>query len=117
MTGQPTKIERAGDERLRIHWNGLAGDAPPMQEHTVREYTARELREACPCASCREKRQQEPASPTQLPILSAAEAAPLRVLGMKPVGHYAYSIEFSDGHNTGIFTFELLQRLGRVVES
>jgi DUF971 family protein len=27
------------------------------------------------------------------------------------VGYYAYSIEWSDGHNTGIFTFDLLRAL------
>jgi DUF971 family protein len=31
---------------------------------------------------------------------------------MEPVGNYAYSIRFSDGHDTGIYTFELLQALG-----
>jgi DUF971 family protein len=41
-----------------------------------------------------------------------AEARPLRLLGMKPVGNYAYSIAFSDGHDTGIFTLEFLRELG-----
>ena len=112
MTRQPTAIERSGDERLRIHWSGPAGEEP-----SVREYTVIELRDACPCATCREKRKQEPPSPSELTILSPAEAAPLRILGMKPVGSYAYGIEFSDGHDTGIFTLELLQKLGQVVES
>ena len=31
---------------------------------------------------------------------------------MKPVGHYAYSIDFSDGHDTGIYTLESLRELG-----
>jgi len=31
---------------------------------------------------------------------------------MKPVGNYAYGIEFSDGHNTGIYSFETLRSLG-----
>ena len=34
---------------------------------------------------------------------------------MKPVGNYAYSIAFSDGHDTGIFTFEFLRELGTEV--
>jgi DUF971 family protein len=34
---------------------------------------------------------------------------------MQPVGHYAYSIVFSDGHSTGIYTFELLRMLGSEV--
>ena len=36
---------------------------------------------------------------------------------MKPVGNYAYSIEFSDGHDTGIFTLEFLQSLGELVDT
>jgi len=31
---------------------------------------------------------------------------------MDPVGNYAYRILFSDGHDTGIFTLELLRELG-----
>lgn len=41
-------------------------------------------------------------------VLSPAEAQPLRVASMKPVGNYAYSIAFSDGHDAGIYTFALL---------
>ena len=28
---------------------------------------------------------------------------------MNPVGRYAYGIDFSDGHNTGIYTLESLR--------
>jgi DUF971 family protein len=31
---------------------------------------------------------------------------------MAPMGRYAYSIHFSDGHDTGIYTLELLRELG-----
>jgi DUF971 family protein len=48
----------------------------------------------------------------QLTILSPAEAQPLRVLGMHPVGNYAYSIHFSDGHTSGIYSCDYLRRLG-----
>jgi DUF971 family protein len=34
---------------------------------------------------------------------------------MKPVGNYAYSIDFSDGHNTGLYTLEFLRELGSEV--
>ncbi len=33
---------------------------------------------------------------------------------MKPTGRYAYAIDFSDGHDTGIFTLESLRELGSV---
>jgi len=35
---------------------------------------------------------------------------------MEPLGHYAYSIEFSDGHDTGLFTLEFLRTLGFIVD-
>jgi DUF971 family protein len=100
----PTKLELLGD-RLTIAWS----------DGQRREYTIKELRDACPCATCREKRRQPPPPPTMLPILSTAEAQPLKLADMKPVGSYAYAIAFSDGHNTGIYTLEHLRELGRAV--
>ena len=104
---QPTGLSLTPDGKLLIEWS----------DGTRRSYTVRELRDACPCATCREKRNAPPpaASPFSLTVLSAAEAQPLTLLGMEPVGHYAYSIAFSDGHDTGIFTFDLLQSIGTAV--
>jgi DUF971 family protein len=106
MTFQPTKLEMADDGRLRIAWS----------DGQVRQYAVRELRDNCPCATCREKRSAEPAPPTQLNVISMTEAQPLRITAMNPVGHYAYGIEFSDGHNTGIYTLESLRELGEEAE-
>src|SRR5262245_59281688 len=99
MSIQPTKLGITEAGRLRIVWS----------DGQVREYLVRELRDKCPCATCREKRSAGPPPATALPILSPAETQPLRITGMTPVGHYAYSIEFSDGHDTGIFTLETLR--------
>lgn len=103
---QPTSLERT-DTGLRITWS----------DGQVREYTARELRDACPCATCREKHGAPEPPPTMLPVLSAAEARPLAIEGMRPVGSYAYAIKFSDGHGSGLFQFALLQELGAAIES
>ncbi len=103
MIPQPTKLELPGGTRLRITWS----------DAQVREYSFRELRENCPCATCREQRNAPPASPLQLPIISAAQARPLTIAAMKPVGNYAYSIDFSDGHSTGIYTLESLRGMGQ----
>lgn len=79
-----------------------------------------QLRAACPCATCREKKRSDldesedlaegsKAQPNLgLPVLSAAEAQPIRVVGMQPVGNYAYQIDFTDGHRSGLFPLELL---------
>jgi DUF971 family protein len=104
MTVRPAKLGLSGDNGLSITWS----------DGQVREYTFRELRDACPCATCREKR-SHPAPATLLPVLTAAEAQPLKLKTMEPVGQYAYGVVFSDGHDTGIYTFELLRQLGREV--
>ena len=107
MNVYPTKLAVCDDRRLDITWS----------DGQIRRYGFWELREHCPCATCREKRNAPAQSPLQLPIVSAAEAQPLKIVGMKPVGNYAYSIEFSDGHDTGIFTFEFLRELGELQPS
>jgi len=105
MTEQPTKLELTSSDKLRIAWS----------DGEVREYSIRELRDKCPCATCREKRNAPPPPATSLPILSMEEAAPLSIAAMNPVGRYAYGIDFSDGHDTGIFTLESLREMGAEV--
>ena len=103
MNAQPTKIELAGNDSLQITWSDAA----------VTQYTFSKLRAECPCATCKETHGPAPTPPpNELTVLSAAEAQPLKITGMEPVGNYAYSIQFSDGHDTGIYTLSLLRELG-----
>ena len=37
----------------------------------------------------------------------------VKVLGVDPVGGYAMKIEFDDGHDSGLYTWEYLQHLGK----
>jgi DUF971 family protein len=101
MTPQPRELKLLAPDRLQIIW----------RDGQTREYSVRELRDNCPCATCLEKRSA--GKPTGLlPIMTVAETQPLRITKMDPLGHYAYSIEFSDGHDTGLFTLDLLRELG-----
>jgi len=86
---QPTSLALRG-RHLVVQWN----------DGRTRTYDPNELRAACPCAGCAAGQGGTP------------PAAELTVTAMQPVGNYAYRIEFSDGHTTGIFPLELLQRLG-----
>lgn len=104
----PTSIERDGDVAIVIRWS----------DDGQTRWTAGELRKACPCATCREKKRGEAeksdraaslGKPVGLPVLSVAEARPLRIESMRPVGSYAYNIGFSDGHASGIFPFVMLR--------
>lgn len=69
------------------------------------ELTVRALRIACPCAFCVDeitgKRRLDP--DTIPPAIELAD--------MQPVGRYAYRLLFGDGHDSGIYTLELLRRL------
>ena len=97
----PQSIRRTGSGGIEIQWSdGATGG-----------YSPRLLRDSCPCATCREQRVQ-PAAPVLLPVLRPEEVAPLAIVGMKPVGQYAYAIDFSDGHSSGIYTLEYLRELG-----
>ena len=99
----PTSLSREHNGAIKIYWD----------DATETNWTPMELREACPCATCREKKRKDadaPPRPRNLPVISAAEAKPMKIESMRPVGNYAYNITFSDGHNSGIFSFKLLKR-------
>lgn len=82
--------------RLRISW----GDG------TVAEYEPFLLRCRCPCASCVDEM-------TGIRILQPhAVARDVFPEAIQYVGRYALHFRWSDGHDTGIYSFELLRRLG-----
>lgn len=62
-----------------------------------------ELRGACPCAVCRDERK-----PGRLRKAVPADIHPLQI---GRVGRYAVTFTWSDGHQTGIYTYELLREL------
>ena len=108
----PVQLSRISQDIIEIEWS----DGSTLQ------YKARRLRDACPCATCREKRgetsqdsdaETEPRPSMVLPVLSAEEARPLTIVALRPVGNYAYNIAFSDGHRSGLFSLELLYELGQ----
>lgn len=88
----PTTIRRVGQESVEILWNDGHRSL----------YPNRYLRDHCPCASCREK----PAH--ALPILGTHEIYPLQI-GV--VGRYAISIQWTDRHDTGIYSYDTLRQL------
>jgi len=99
----PRQLGKTGQRTLKIEWD----------DGFSQELSYWQLRRACPCASCREKEEDEvsPAPSSSLPVLTAAEAAPLEIVSMRPVGNYGYNIRFSDGLSTGIYTLQLLRSL------
>ena len=102
----PVELART-DEGVRIAFS----------DGSVRRITGREIQRACPCANCKERRDADAARPPDPLALLAPEARPGRIVGMRPVGRYAYHIDFSQGCSRGIYEFDLLRSLGRPEES
>lgn len=107
MTGPMSNVSpaalRADAEHLIIEWS----------DGRVDRFDFTLLRDACPCAPCVVNRRDADKQPAPLlPVLTPAEARPLKLAAVQPVGNYAYAIHFSDGHNSGIYTLEYLRHLG-----
>ena len=85
------KLKRA-EGILEISWS----------EETPRRYGVRQLRCECACAHCVDER-------TGVRTL-AVDAVPdnIDIEQMELVGNYALKFSFSDGHNTGIYTWDRL---------
>ncbi len=68
-------------------------------------HTAYHLRTNCRCAVCiDENTGRKTLDDSTVPL-------EIQMQGVNPVGRYAIAIGFSDGHNTGIFTFKRLREL------
>lgn len=78
------------------------------------------LRERCPCALCndeRAKKAQFPANPEHAaPAAVAPSVLPMfkpktKARAAKAVGNYALQIDFTDGHSTGIYSYDYLRTI------
>jgi ATP-binding protein involved in chromosome partitioning len=92
----PLEIVGLGKTEVRFVWDEGHEDMWP----------ARELRLQCTCALC----QSEMTGERILDPDSVPED--ISVTHMEFVGNYGLSIHFSDGHTTGIYRWQLLQRSG-----
>jgi DUF971 family protein len=76
------------------------------------------LRDSCPCATCTGAHGTEPRAKTTEAKAAEANANPFqmykpktKMVSVEPVGSYAMRIQWSDGHNTGIYSFDHLRRI------
>ncbi len=73
-------------------------------------YPVAHLRRMSPSAEARALREQMAANP--LTVLPASRGeGPLRLLDAELVGHYALRLRFSDGHHTGIYSWDYLREI------
>ena len=65
------------------------------------------LRWSCPCATCH----GEFGQPGVLQFTDALSEEQTTMIDLREVGRYALQPIWQDGHDTGIYSFELLRRL------
>ena len=73
------------------------------------------LRDACPCATCTEERNnhhRNPGEPAkQSTSLLPMYKEPAKPKEVKPVGRYALNIAWNDGHASGIYSWDYLREI------
>jgi len=104
MAAEPEHIAISKSKGIRIDWKG--------GHHS--EYSLAYLRDECPCATCTGAHGTEPrktnyTAPPANPFQMFTPA--LRMMNVEEVGHYAIRIQWSDGHNTGIYSYDHLRKI------
>ena len=92
---EPREIKHEDDFNVKITW---------ADDRECR-YRAAELRRLCPCAQCVNEWTGER-------VLKAANISDeIEIRGLTLVGRYALNFRWSDGHETGIYSFRYLREL------
>ena len=92
---EPLQIIEESDSELTINWS----------DDSETKYTAAALRRACPCAQCVNEWTGER---TLKPESISDEVG---INDVTVVGRYALNFRWSDGHETGIYSFQYLRDL------
>jgi DUF971 family protein len=98
MSDQPRvkRIWQQDDRTLGIHWT----------DGRKSLYDVVELRRQCRCANCVDEiTKKRTLNPDDIP-------ESIRPVKIESVGRYALTIQFTDGHRTGIYAFDKLREFG-----
>lgn len=97
---------------VKVHVSTGAGVDITWSDGHTSHYDFSYLRENCPCATCKEERATHEKVDAKtsggmgvLPLFKPK----VRARGASAVGGYAIQIEFTDGHSTGIYSFDHLR--------
>ena len=96
---QPKKIDLKKDRGLTIEW----------ADGSSSYYSIAYLRRMSPSADMRQLRDEMGKNPLAVLPSRSGGPGPLTATDAELVGHYAIKIRFSDGHDTGIYTWKYLR--------
>ncbi|MGB7120664.1 MAG: DUF971 domain-containing protein, partial [Bradyrhizobium sp.] len=101
---------------VKIHVKSGAGVDITWADGHASHYDFPYLREECPCATCNDERGKKEAFASAAPGAASFPALPMfkpkvRAQAATVVGNYAVQISFSDGHATGIYSYDHLRSI------
>jgi DUF971 family protein len=101
---------------VKIHVSNGAGVDITWGDGHSSHYDFAFLRDECPCATCNDERAKKESFASAGPASSAAAVLPMfkpkpTARSASVVGNYAISIAFSDGHSTGIYSYDHLRQI------
>jgi len=101
---------------LSLEWNNIESVSPSgngsADSAEITEIQAVNLRKFCPCAVCIEERQKQ--SVSYIPVFLQDQ---LIIKNINLIGNYGISLQWGDGHSTGIYEFDLLYRISKFAKS
>ena len=100
---QPRTIDLKKDRGLTIEW----------VDGTTSYYSIAYLRKMSPSADMKQLRDEMQKNPLTVLPSGSGNAGPLTAVKAELVGHYAIKISFSDGHDTGIYSWRYLREIDR----
>ena len=102
---------------IRVHVSTGAGVDITWSDVHASHYEFDYLRDRCPCAMCDDERRKK-ADISQHVSGGAGAASVLPMFKPKPkaraakaMGNYAVQIDFTDGHSTGIYSYDYLREI------
>ena len=101
---------------VKIHVSTGAGVDITWADGHSSHYDFAFLRDECPCATCNDERVRKESFATAGPASSGAAVLPMfkpkpTARSANAVGNYAINIAFSDGHSTGIYSYDYLRSI------
>jgi len=108
--------QRKKPTAVKIHVKTGAGVDITWADGHSSHYDFTYLRDQCPCATCNDERGKKDAMPVATTNLLSSPLLPMykpkpRAQAATQVGNYAVQISFTDGHSTGIFSYDYLRTL------
>ena len=106
----PTELQRK-PAKVKIYVTTGEGAEIVWADGHQSRYDFPYLRDQCPCAVCNDEREKKDKEKAKgMPILPMFKER-VKARAAKTVGSYAIQIEFTDGHSTGIFSFDFLRSI------